>query len=698
MSEVPGRSPSVLGKRGENLAKLAAPLATKKKPPKIDGDAKAFLPWLDANAGPELKAWNALLRTRSVRSVSGKFSVARGYTFTHAVRGVSDDGCWLARVRSLFLAMSPIFEAAEELYLATWFSSPIGENVVWYSHQDEWEFQSPSPSIAAFLARRLVDEAEYSEGEDDAVVVSKEVANAAAKEESRKVKISPHLDAGRMQARTDWIVALFLAVSSGDDGLARAPTLKVWKREKALAKEWPHLQAYWLLHHLVFDNRDELADLVKMHERRYPAAKELAGWARSVLAGKPITSKAWNEKRVRGVRVRAAEARLDFFTVGAKARLAESTSGMRAASAKADAVLAASSAAPPKLWELSRELAGKIAELEDALNRQWTEDDDQMKVMMWNRRGNGTLVHHLLWDMTEKVDPSLREFFAANVNEGRAFDETHEKNVLGSLACWATAIGNWEDAVKEVEKILGPIEKQTRLRRLELAVAAERLIDAPKNTGALAFLRVEAKRFVDQISEWQTDTALTAFPFLLRRNDPEGVALFNRTFEEASFSGANWTLLLTLVNLAFKELKNLACAPGLVAAVTKKLGRPDDGDRPLVVRAYASLAGKKGVVAIERWIAANTEVRKDCENGALVAGLIEAGGAAYADRAHGALAELLLKPDSMRFGTAIGLLRAVHEKRVSGFGAAAANVLAAAKKDKHAKKPLVAWLADATFE
>lgn len=668
----------------------------KKKPAKIDPDAASFLPWLDAKAGSEMKAWNAICRKNSLKSSAGKFSVARGYTFTHAVRGVRDDGCWLARVRSLFLAMSPIFEEDEELHLATWWSSPSGKSVVWYSHQDEWDFQSPLPSIAAFVAHQLEEE---SEREELGVEVTTDLSAFVKRAWKEKVKIPAHLDAAAMQERTDWIVSLFLGIG-GDDGLARAATMKTWQKEKSLAKSWPHLQAYWLLHHLVMDNREELPALVKMHEKKYPAARELAEWARLAIAGKPIQSKAWNAKKVLGLRVRALEAKKDFFTAAAKKRLADETTPMRAAAGNAKKARTAEPEAPlPGLFKLAQTLAGNTAGLEKALNERWNPDlDTQMKVMLWNRRGHATLLRVLLWSMTEDVDVRLRDFFEAKLAEGAPFEETHEKNVLGSIACLGVILGDFAAVQKIVTRAFGPVTKLGRLRRLELAVVAQRILETKKDDAALAFLRAEARRFAAQIDAWESDTAITAIAGLLRRKDPTAAELFNHMFQKANFSGANWSTLITFVDLQLGEIRDAAVIPGLRAALERDLGRHDDGDRGLVARAFGRIAGKAAVPVLEKLDAGIEDVRKQCERAAIVAGLVEAGGETYADRAAAALDALLAgNPSAMENGAAISLLRAIDERKLTGFADRAARVLNAAKKDEYSKASLVQWLSGASF-
>jgi hypothetical protein len=296
------------------------------------------------------------------------------------------------------------------------------------------------------------------------------------------------------------------------------------------------------------------------------------------------------------------------------------------------------------------------------------------------------------------VDSKLRDFFEAKVQAGAKFKETHEKNVLGSIACFGVAMGDWDSFVAAVTNLVGAPEKLPRLRRLEVAVVAQRLIESEKaGDRALEFLRGEAKRFADQIDAFDTDTAVTSLSFLVRRKDPTAIALLNHMFSNARYSGANWTTLVTFAQLA-TEVGDARFAPGLLAALTRELGRHDDGDRALIARAYAAAAGASAIPVLEKLIAQNDEVRRECEHASLVAGLVEAGGEKYAPHVGRALDDLFAKgAGSMENGAAISLLQAVHAKQLTGFADRAAKLLATAKNDKWTDKALLKWLAGATF-
>ena len=694
-----------LGSRGSNLAALAKPLLRKGKPAKISADARAFLPWLAKHASPELRAWTRLVSTRKLSGTyRGAFSVPAAYTFSHAVAGVEDDGCWVARVRSVFCAVSPILEEDEELWVASWFSTKTGESPVFYTHQDEDDFAPHRPSIVSFVVDQIEREAER---EEEASAAAPDVSKAARAAGKQRVKIPPHLDPVRLQPRCDWIQGLFLRVGDRvlfDDGRDTAPSFAAWKKERAIVKRWPHLQAYWLLYHLVFDNRDALAELVKIGDRRYPATRELVSFAESVLAGKAVRSKIWDDQRVSGLRVQAFESGKKLFGEdslarlrGAKAATGGAVRGVAAARARVEAEAKKDEAVRKsfELWKIFETFAGKLPALEQGVTNNLP-DEDRMRVFLWNRRGNGTMLRELLWQFSGGVDARWHDLCAGALDVGAKFAEDHAKSTLGALAGLGVAMGEWEPFATHVGERLGAPASLGRLRRLEAAVVAQRLLEkGAEDEGALAFLRGEADRFAEQIDSFQSDTAASALGWLVRRHDPRAIAALERIMKGASFSGANWTTLLAFVNIVLTQTASPAFAPAMLAALEKGLGRHDDGDRALVARAYAACDGPAAVAELERLLANVDDVRVECERAALVAGLLQAEGGKHAERAVAVLDALLAdKPGSMELGAAISLLQAAHAKDVRGFGDRPAALLGHAKKDKYVKTPLVTWLAD----
>lgn len=276
------------------------------KPAKIDAPTAQFLPWLERHVATELRDWNDLLRGTRLSSPYRKFSVARAYDLTHAVCGVRDDGCWVARVRAIFCAVSPIAESAEELILASWWRREGGGVVTWYTHQDEWDIQEPMPSIATYMI------SDYESWNPDARPPPewRKAAMSQAKGFTTRFlrdATPSHLSAPLLQRRTDWIIDLFLGITCGeDDSIEAAPVFADWRAERRLARTWPHLQAYWLLHHLVWDNVEELPSLLRSVEITYPAVAELVEWANIAMRGGALRSKPWNQSKVRAMRARAA--------------------------------------------------------------------------------------------------------------------------------------------------------------------------------------------------------------------------------------------------------------------------------------------------------------------------------------------------------------------------------------------------------
>jgi len=244
-------------------------------------------------------------------------------SITAAVR--AEDGTWLARLQGLFLPVSAVLFEEEEITHATWLAGPEGTSEVYCTHQDEPGFWVQHCCIAGLLAREVLEEA--ADGRAMLAGATRERWHRADALLDRLPEPNwpAHLSVEALYPRTGWIVEHLLTVGL-EEGLAEAPGIDVWEAEREYARTWPHLQAYWLLHHLIFDNREELPFLVEHAERRHPAVAELAAVAESVLAAADSTGDApaswWDATRVRSLRTRAldgGDARL--MSEAAQARL-----------------------------------------------------------------------------------------------------------------------------------------------------------------------------------------------------------------------------------------------------------------------------------------------------------------------------------------------------------------------------------------
>jgi hypothetical protein len=534
---------------------------------------------------------------------------------------------------------------------------------------------------------------------------------AALVEEADRATFEPHLDVEALLPRTSWIVRHLLGIRIGGD-LAEAATMAAWEQERASAREWPHLRAYWLLHHLIFDNREELAELCEPPLPTYPAVAELELAARELLAGAELSAAFWDDTKVRGLRTRALdEQRQGLFGAAALARLEQSLAGRRAAEARmaqARAMLAhdadEKSRRALELWDLLASGAGRVTAFEEGGAKHLIKDpDQQMEILLQLRRGQSSLLPHLFDQLADQLaaqppgqlpaglDERWRDFFGAAMDRGAEFSEEHAAAIPGALFGLGLALGDFAELQRRVEAAPFYPDNFGRRRRLELTCLAKHQWD--QGEAPRAFLRQEAARYAAQFSGWQADTYPTALRLLLEKQDPAAMELFNAMFAGASFSGANWRLALGLAELCRKH-RVAGASAGLWAAVNKHLGRHDDGDRGEVIRAYAACAPDpaEATQRLQQLLADHSDSRKACQDASILAGLVDLSPQTFAEPARQALRALLEKKGSgaMEFGAGVSLLRAARDAKLGGFGELARALRESA--DKYAKKELLAWL------
>lgn len=304
-------------------------------------------------------------------------------------------------------------------------------------------------------------------------------------------------------------------------------------------------------------------------------------------------------------------------------------------------------------------------------------------------------------EIPERERP-LVELFEAAIERGSQSSDDHSKVMAGSLyglgILTVKDAAGFEGFLAEVESKAFYPEKFGRFRRLEVAMIAAQYLgesDAAKN-----FLRQEAARFAEQAEDWKSDTFDFADRTLTASGDDAQLIALNERLCSAHFSGANWTESIAICQ-RFLDTPSPLMASGLKAAIDKGLGRHDDGQRATVVRAYAKCAGKDARVALLECLESISDVRKECERAALLAGLIEVDIGTDAlsgtlEKAQKVLGEL--RSGSMKLGAATSLLRTIFEHRIPGFASIAKTVNSSVQDDKYVKDELKEWFASSAEE
>ncbi len=694
-----GLDPDALLTDPHALAELWAALGVDEEaePPPRGQDVAGLL---GGRVGPELTAWaEALAAPRS--PVAGYRPVPPRLTGLHAL--LEDEGPHrLARLRAVFAALSPVLEHEDELVLASWAPDGRGGSAVWAAHAEDPTPWCEGARLAAVWMEKLVSD-EVMSGRGRLSPARREAWQAALAGLGRPAERPGHVEPARLLPRTDWIVALLLPEANLPVRLEAAGTIEAWGREQAVLADWPHLAAYWILHHLVFDNRAALQMAVNLADPGYPANAELIAVGRAYLSGAVPedgpTAPLFDPQLGLALRARALEAgHFGLFEDETRARLAEASGLAGPAVAPARAALEALVADPePRVaaalqaWGALAMAAGDVAGFELRLNREWADDADELADGLEGvQRGHGRPLAHLIGVLLGGVDARWRPLFEPHLELGGGFDEAHEANQPGALAGMAALIaaesgfaglGRW----LEDQPLAGGLG---RLRRLELALVALRHRGDPD---AEAFLRAEAERFVAQLAEPISDTSAVAFDALVADDGPETSRLIGAALAAAPGTGptAPW---LAELGARVRRRPEPAWAAPLLGLLDRGWGRAETGERVVAAEAWARAAGEGAApeaAARHARAAAGGQDREACVWASAWARV----DAAAAEPALGAALDRLLDAERVApgdVGVASACLLTASELGFAGAVARAARALERA--DKYARADRLARL------
>jgi hypothetical protein len=687
---------------------LLAPIETKRKP-KLNQDAAKFLPWLAKHAAPELGRWNAAMAKAAVRGGYRNALFAATTTPLSKAIAVDDDGCRAARIRSIFVGASPILEDAEELWLASWAPTAAGTSQVWASHQDERELELLDESIADFVLRQYREDS-YFNDPDDENAVTLSPALAALKLASKRTKLPKLAGPADLQPRTDWIVAQFFpegdwyGIGDGIDGL---PTFAEYQKDfaagkRGLVQQWPHHQAYWLLHHLALENFEALAQLVPVVELSYSPTAELVTVAKRAMAKQSLPAW-WPAKRLVEFRANVQALQPAAYAPSAKPALSSGRDGNTVESAKriVQSVAKKSGYAVDALATLAELLhgAGRPSKHEQALIKAEFVNDERTSMLLRSKRGNAPLFQNMLRALIvdammackddKKMAAALAAYSVALLERSGTVDDNHRDAAFGALALFGATRSNFADFSAALVARFGDLQALSRLRRLEITAVAEQQVRYAKDAGARLYLRSEAARYAAQINSAQTDTAALALGALLRMKDAKALQLLTVMMRTAEYSRLNQVVLMAIVAFLVDNPSRLA-APALQAGFERGLGDAASGERALLAQALAKCDGALATTVLA---AAATPSKAIAERAAAFAGLLQV---ASARAKHVAAARKLLQQldptDETDCGVGLALLRAGVASPAKAQFAADLKTWKAAKLSKRANNTLVAWL------
>lgn len=487
---------------------------------------------------------------------------------------------WLADLIGFLSAASVIVQQDEMSFLASWASTASGSARVYYFHPNDWGLWPTDQSIAARLFRLVQDE-EREEFEsyrfDD-----EEGARLTSALSLFEAVVSPeplpaHLDPHKLFGRAEWLShALLGAGRDLSASVARAAPLSVWEQERLLARRWPHLATYWLWSHYFFDNRPELKDALEGAEGLVaPIVQDSCRFIRRLQGDDKV--KLADRDRTQLEELRATIARAapnDVLDTGSKSRLHERLKSEEIESRDANEALA-------KLEATSDDdaLAREALLLLEHLSRGGAIAPAPAPVH------GGLAVDAAMDRLAELMDPRFEPLVLARLERAARVGDTHEGASWGLVLAWAHLAPDLSAFEATLERFgtenFGP-------RRMTELYRAYGHFDEPRAT---QILTKGARAWLNEMDDWIRMAPDEPLIQLMKRDTLQTHEVLAHLLENANFSPANWDMCVRAAVAAGQFESNLAL-PGLRRAVSRRLGRIDDGGRAAVVRALYSAAGQ----------------------------------------------------------------------------------------------------------
>ena len=657
----------LLGERGERLLEIAEHVRSHGQFEPVElGYYDSAWP-IDEALGEALSPELQLMvqQRKIINDHASRFTCLEPVLDSSVIGGIKvRDGIWVARFQSVFLPISMINCQGETAVFASWAPTEHGTSRVYRTHADERGFALSYSSIAAYLSEQI--QREY-EGLQLPPALKERWARAVELTDQAQLKpLPPHLDVDHLEPRTLWLITHLLGVNLGDP-FNEAPTLETYELERPHLKGNPHLQAYWLMHHLALGNHELLAEVMEHADTRYMPVDELMNGARAALEGEPIPLSFWDEQEVRALRASVMEGGYSaLMSAEAQARYAEATAARAALEGKLKEERARLASLGDERvddllgdWDRLTMIAGRLEEFNEGVIDQFFEGDEHREMFMRAQVGHmmGPTIYLSAW-LKMGVDARFTELFRTAVLRGVGYPEDHEMSTPGALLGLGLALGDFEALTSTLTEAGYDLEELEHHQRAELALAAGHL----GGDEALETLRQEAHRYISQFSDWDVDTMYVALLKLLELKDPVGDQLLTALFHQSEFSGANWGTALHLVDLCAANPRP-ELGEAMWGALTNHLGNSAKGERTRVAVAFARCGDPERLEFLEELSAGLEERGNESEASALIAALVTTDVNKYAPRAKALLTRVLSGEglDREVFGGATGLLLTLHQ-------------------------------------
>ena len=560
------------GVDGEQLEAIASVLFVTALPAAPNRTVHIDLPYdpsaLGHRVAPELVRWRERRIAGRVRSWKRSRWISGGVGKLFSASKATDRQRH-ARLQAIFLPVSSVRLHWKSYVSAAWHPTSRGASRVYTAAHEAPGWSRLHASLSGYLAdaARLNPRTELSDA-DRAAHVAADEADRAHDDDLFPV----HLDPERLEPRTRWIARLILGPWPDDDAdtdpLQGLPPLAQFDAERTLLPDWPHLQAYWAVHHMLLGHHDLAAEALAHDTHRYPPLPELRALAEAFASGaEPHQLVGYAPHRA-----------LRWATLGQRPE---------ALSADAVASIEAEQADHQRWRDAAATALGHLATHRDpAISRgieAWeaiadapVPDQDALR----QRVAVGETSHRIgpMQALLRAVDHRWLPFFEATVQASAIVDEEHPHGAPGAWVGLGAALGSF---VPLHERFQATCRSAGRHRFLELALVADHFY---ADDGAEAFLLGELRDFVPEIGLGRHGTTSHATFALLRRRHPEALELAATFLRRGPTHGAAEPLLVELL------AKVRAWELGELRDAVQALGRREVG-RPVLKAVHEVLRG-----------------------------------------------------------------------------------------------------------
>jgi len=504
-----------------------------------------------------------------------------------SVASVETDGKLVAGFRSIFCAVHTIAEGEEEAVFASLGATPEGTCLVYTTHQDEFEdfrYGSQARSIASWLYKTLARDKRFAAKHP--ALFTPEHAEKVAQFDKQKSKLPPHLDPARLSKRVDWLVDIFPGVGGDDimEPFLQAGSVKDYEHEKKHITQWPHLAAYWLLSHLILENRSLLEETVRLSRvHSHIAVTELLEAADEYLASGKVSAQWWTDAKVEGYRATfQEEAPESFFSQADYPAIQQK---IALANAIPDAIVMEIDRLKAQAENDSR-LAEALAMME-VLEGSGHLDDSSFEASHHIKKNDYV---QKLWDL---LDERLAVLLEYQVARSLNYPERHKKSGMGLLEAYSKVAGSFK-RYRQVFASTRP-ENLGSSRVEEITRAAGRFNGDPE---ARSYVSSAAIKWIEHIDQGgQGYCSSLAFDLLLEQDSPESRGLIAKFLDSEACRKQSFTIVRVAVKA--REYMVHEAIGGLTWLVREECDARTlnryDGDIGRINYALAEVAGETSI-------------------------------------------------------------------------------------------------------